>query len=351
MTILKLFLAFSFLVGNMGPSLAAATAKSLGSIHKCATTLNQKAFQVRLNNLNDVVLNLPPSERNLWINSELDWFDENFLKRTPFITTHPTMGRRMFERSNKEIVTAFETGRRFDNRWVLINGSLFLEGYYRNQRFFEFGHKELDPIQSVLPAQPYFAFDSETQSYNYSRKNAHRELFLFLKNQFSKDDKVTLYRGLGKAQALFLLLIQKLNDPHFAQTEFDSLRAQLTVELNSNSKYKDWNQNLSKIELNTSTKTPHERLNLHKNYLTFFLSSPNWQESLFTTPSLAKATAYADPYVMEASIKMNELKRLIEEQQVYIGVEWEDLELLFYGSDAVASFANKASIKSNLDAK
>lgn len=332
--------AFTTLIGT--ELCLSAPPKSQSAL--CAKTIKAINSNDLLEALNRAILQMPKEDRGFWISPEIDWFEENFAKQTPLIEPPLPYKAKTFDRSFKQVVTIFETGRRFDNTWVLINGDLFLEGYYRITRYFDSDHKKSHSAAQELMQLPYFRFDPNSNSYHYSRSGAHHRLLSHLEANWTKNGKVTLYRGLNKAQTYYLQLLKELNHNNSKPPILQKLKQAIQKEWSTQDYSSPWIAEFDRSFEEIDLSNPSDRQKLEADLVEFFLSENRWRESLFTTPTLEKAQGYADPYVIKADFTIAELRDLADKKQVYIGVEYEDFELLFHGPEALRLFAKSSEL-------
>lgn len=229
------------------------------------------------------------------------------------------------------------SARRFDSRLVMIDGNIFVEGYYRENRY---GGVTI-PFAEFVNKQEWLEWDATARVFKY-HPNTNPGLALL--NSFAKGQKeVMVYRGLKEHQYKLLLLIrllrQKSPDP--------SRLAQL---LNAQKALANDYPTLPDLALllRRSPITANASHALRTEYAqrlleTGFESTSQYSESLFATPDRDRAEGYAKnprSTLLTAKLNVESLRQMIPKHQLYVGYEFYFYELMFRTPEGAAFLAD-----------
>lgn len=238
--------------------------------------------------------------------------------------------------SFRTIKTIWDWGSRFDSRLVLIEGNVFVEGYYRNQRYFNKEHlnaTEITKFDQFARQQPWFSLDTNKTTYRLSENEAQSYLLRHIRNIFGNTTHLSLFRGLRQDQTNLILHAKKLRQKNLSNED----KAILLKELNS---HHDYHLSLVQSDIESS----NQRKIIARELLVNHFRNGKRNESFFTSPDLEFAKRYACPFVLKSSLSFEELEGFSNRFGIYVGIEYDFFEIMLYEIEAIESFADHAEI-------
>lgn len=184
---------------------------------------------------------------------------------------------------------------KFSSRLVIIDGDVYVEGFYRNFRY---------QTATDMP-QPWFRWNNKTKKFNLEKSGAEIKLAkAFLKKYRTSEAtavrKISLFRGTKEDQMQDLLEVKRLASSPATYAQALAAATKLSLAL---------------------------------------------RNGLFSTDDEDRAKAYANPSLISIKINPDTIMRLVSEHGVYVGYEFYFFELCFQSPAAILEFAEAIVVK------
>lgn len=252
--------------------------------------------------------------------------------------------RENFQASFKQEISIFEpsdwAGNRRESRLILIDGDIFVEGYYRQHRFFE---DKSENFNSFVKAQPWFEFQKDTSTY-VARTNVAPAARL-IKHLLNGKNEVTLYRGVKwQGEADLLIILKQLRSGALSSEQAKSLK-QLLEEMISSSHIDEVEKPIYKDLLALVDKTADASVcqQIYTKLLDArYSNGDSASERSFFSPKFELAKQYSGSYtddhrqVVQVTLSAAAFEKLLaQENSLYVGYEYDYVELMFKGKNAI----------------
>jgi hypothetical protein len=113
------------------------------------------------------------------------------------------------KKSFEGLVTIWPRWNKFGSELVMVNGDIFLEGYFRQQRYQTLRSEiQTQTFSDYTRAQPWFEWNVTKNTYELKSTGGQERLLTHMKKILGKN--VTLYRGLSGRQADIINLVGRI---------------------------------------------------------------------------------------------------------------------------------------------